>query len=69
MLNFYINHLLWIQRPFQPNPATLGRLVGAWSLKENEDAIKEEDLVLQPKLADIKNVRSIIEDLDNHLQH
>ena len=24
MLNLYINHLLWIQHPFQPNQAMLG---------------------------------------------
>ena len=38
-------------------------------MKENEDTIKEEDLDLPPKLADVKNVRSIIEDSDNHRQH
>ena len=67
MLNFYIHHLGRIQRPFESNRADLNRLIQAWSMKEKEESANDEELELPPKLTDVKHVRSVIEDLDNHL--
>ena len=66
MLCYYIHHMERIQRPFHYNQATMQRLLNVWALYEDEEK-NDEDPDMPEKFTDVKNVRSMLEDLDNYL--
>ena len=66
MLQYYIHHMERIQRMFQFNQATMQRLQDIWAIHEDKEN-EHDDPDLPDKLSDVKNVRSMLEDLDNYL--
>ena len=66
MLQYYIHHMERIQRTFQFNQASMQRLQDIWAIHEEEEN-EDDDLDLPNKLSDVKNLRSMLEDLDNYL--
>lgn len=65
MLNYFVNHLVKIQRPFQVGLATLARLLACWRLKEAED--EDVDIDNPEKLKNVDHVRQVLENIDHVL--
>ena len=66
LLRYYIHHMERIKRMFQFNPTTMQRLQDVWTIHEEEEN-EDDDPDLPDKLSDVKNMRSMSEDLDNYL--
>ena len=66
MLRYYIHNMERIQRTCQFNQATMQRLQDIWAIHEEEEN-EDNDPDLPDKLSDVKNVRSMLEDLNNYL--